>query len=105
MEQRKPKVMIKTDGTRTEVFVDGKELKGVTGIRFRQDYREKSGLPILQIDLKATNVTLDAKMLPALPEPFSRFYIPVNMLLNSEGIADSEVAKVCRECGIELDVS
>ena len=59
---RKPQILIQTDGIQnTKVFVDGKELTGVAGIRFSQSYKENKGLPVLQIDLKATNVTLDAK--------------------------------------------
>lgn len=66
---RKPQILIQTDGiTNTKIFIDGKELPGVAGVRFSQSYKENKGLPVLQIELKATNVTLDAKMLPALPE-------------------------------------
>lgn len=57
---KKPQVTITTDGiTNTKVLVDGKELEGVAGVRFSQSYKENAGLPVLQIDLKATNVTLD----------------------------------------------
>lgn len=70
---RKPQILIQTDGiTNTKILIDGKELPGVAGVRFSQNYKENKGLPVLQIDLKATNVTLDAKMLPALPEPYNR---------------------------------
>ena len=66
---RKPQILIQTDGIQnTKVFVDGKELTGVAGIRFSQSYKENKGLPVLQIDLKATNITLDTKVLPALPD-------------------------------------
>lgn len=61
---RKPQILIQTDGiTNTKIFIDGKELPGVAGVRFSQSYKENKGLPVLQIELKATNVTLDAKML------------------------------------------
>lgn len=90
----KPQILITTDGiTNTKVFVDGKELKGVTGIRFSQNYKENHGLPILQLDLKATNVTLDTKMLPTLPEPYKNHYISV-----------SELADACRKQGIVLEL-
>lgn len=79
---RKPQILIQTDGiTNTKIFIDGKELPGVAGVRFSQSYKENKGLPVLQIELKATNVTLDAKMLPALPEPYKGQYISISRLL------------------------
>ena len=79
---RKPQILIQTDGiTNTKIFIDGKELPGVAGVRFSQSYKENKGLPVLQIELKATNVTLDAKMLPALPEPYKGQYISISKLL------------------------
>lgn len=98
-----PQVKITTDGiTSTKVFIDDKELKGVAGVYFSQSYNENQGLPNLCIALKATNVTLDAKMLPALPEPFNHHYIPIGKLMSSEQIPKEEVIKLCRECGINL---
>lgn len=102
-QTRKPQIVIKTDGImNTKVLVDGKELEGVAGIRFSQSYKENAGLPMLQIDLKATNVTLDAKMLPALPEPFRNQYLPIGKLLDV--VPKEKMAELCRECGIELDL-
>lgn len=98
-----PQVKITTDGiTSTKVFIDDKELKGVAGVYFSQSYNENQGLPNLCIALKATNVTLDAKMLPALPEPFNHHYIPIGKLMSSKQIPKEEVIKLCRECGINL---
>lgn len=100
---REPNIIIRTDGiTGTEVYVNGEKLEDVVGIRFTQSYKENKGLPVLQIDLKATNVTLDAKMIPALPEPFNGCYLPINALLNAEEIPKETVARLCREFGIEL---
>lgn len=73
--ERKPEILIKTNGiTGTEIYIDGKKLSGVTGFRFSQSYKENDGLPRLQIDLKATNVTLETTVIPELPKPFDRFY-------------------------------
>lgn len=103
---RKPEIIINTDGIMgTEILVDGKRLEGVVGIRFAQSYKENNGLPVLQIDLKATNVTLDAKMLPALPEPFKGRYLSISSLMNSEILSPEMVAGLCREQGVELDIS
>lgn len=98
-----PQVKITTDDiTNTKVFIDDKELKGVAGVYFSQSYNENQGLPNLCIALKATNVTLDAKILPALPEPFNQHYIPIGKLMSSEQITKEKVIKLCRECGINL---
>ena len=98
-----PQVKITTDDiTNTKVFIDDKELKGVAGVYFSQSYNENQGLPNLCIALKATNVTLDAKILPALPEPFNQHYIPIGKLMSSEQIPKEKVIKLCRECGINL---
>ena len=103
--ERRPEITIRTNGiTGTEILVDGKKLDGVTGFRFSQSYRENSGLPILQIDMKATNVSLDAQMLPALPEPFNGHYVPVSSLLNSKVISKETADELCKEGGIDLCV-
>ena len=99
---RNPQILIQTDGiTNTKVIIDGKELPGVAGVRFSQSYKENKGLPILQIDLKATNVTLDAKMLPALPEPYNGQYISISKLIASDVISKDKMVELCRENGIE----
>lgn len=101
--EKKPEITIRTNGiTGTEILVDGKKLDGVTGFRFSQSYKENSGLPILQVDMKATNVSLDAQMLPALPEPFNGHYVSVASLLNSQIIPRETAVELCREGGIDL---
>lgn len=101
----RPSILIKTDGMKSEVFVDGKKIEGVIALRFFHDNRENRGTPILQIDLFASNVTLDAEMLPALPEPFNGFYLPISRLVESENIPKKEIIEICRERGICLDIS
>lgn len=102
--KKTPHILIKTDGIRkTKVFVDGKELEDVTGVRFSQSYKENGGLPMLQIDMKATNVTLDAKMLPALPEPFCNHYISFNRILESERLSNDEITKLLQGAGIKIN--
>ncbi len=71
----RPKIRIRTDGIiGTEILINGKRLDGVTGFRFIQSCKENNGLPRLQIDLKATDVTLEAKIIPEAPYPYSEFY-------------------------------
>ena len=104
--KREPEIVIRTNGIwGTEVFVNGKKLSGVLGIQFRQSFKENKGLPILQIDMKATNVALETKMLPALPEPFAGHYLPINALVSAEGIPNEAIDKVCREFGYGLEIS
>lgn len=86
----KPEICIKTKGiSGTEIYINGEKLEGVTGFRFSQSFKENSGLPTLQIDLKATNVTLETEMLPALPEPFANFYASKAKLVEA-GMATPE---------------
>lgn len=41
---RKPQILIQTDGiTNTKIFIDGKELPGVAGVRFSQSYKGTNG--------------------------------------------------------------
>ena len=98
-----PHIKITTDGiTDTRLFIDGKEVQGVTGIHFSQNYKQNAGVPILQIDLKATDVELDIKRIPELPEPFNRFYVSVEQLWNSKLISTDEKKQLCEDFGIEL---
>lgn len=102
---RIPEIVIKTDGTISELFVDGKKLEGVTNYYFTHDKRENNTLPKLLIELKATNITLDAKMLPTLPEPFSGHFVSISSLLNSKVVSKKAAADICRENGINLETS
>ena len=66
-----PHIEIKTNNCRTEVFVDGEKLDGVRKVSFE---RKAGTAPILHIDLIATDMTIDAVMIPILPEVFRPFY-------------------------------
>ena len=101
---RRPEIVIKTDGiVNTEVFINGEKLDGVISVRFFHSYQRNSGIPSLQIDLDATNVRLDTKMLPALPEPFRSHYLPIGALM--EFIPKEMVEKLCRDQGIDLEIT
>ena len=68
-----PKIKIKTDGVMgTEITVNGVKLKGVRGFRFKQRAGE---LPVLQIDMQATDIDMDTTAIPQLPYPFTEFYV------------------------------
>lgn len=78
-----PEIVIKTTGgCRAEIFIDGKELNGVCGYSLIHRAGE---LPQLQLDMAATSVTVEAKMLPALPSPYNSFYVS-KQLLEEKGI-------------------
>ena len=70
----RPHIVIKTEGLRTRVLIDGNEIPGVTGFEFSQDFRSGDPFPMLKLHLKATDVTLDTARCPALPYPFNQFY-------------------------------
>lgn len=69
-----PHIEIWTEGTTTRVFIDGKELNGIRKIRFIQDASSESRVPFLQFDLIATDMTLNVKRIPELPDVFKEWY-------------------------------
>lgn len=69
----KPEIVIKTiGGDRAKVYVDGQELNGVKGYSLTHKAGE---LPQLTLDMKATNITVETQVLPALPPPYDSFYV------------------------------
>jgi hypothetical protein len=68
-----PKIVIKTNGVKAEIIIDGKKLEGVRGYKLVHD---APGLPQLQINLKATDVTVETEAIPILPAPYDSFYVP-----------------------------
>lgn len=69
-----PKIKIETDGVLTSVLVDGQLLRGVRAIEFKQS-SDVDRTPVLRIDLIATDMELDAVVIPALPEIYRPFYV------------------------------
>ncbi len=55
----------------TEVFIDGKKVKGVRKVSF---CKKAGTIPTLQMELLATDMEIDAEVIPALPEVFRPFY-------------------------------
>lgn len=101
---RKPEIKIKTDGIHAEVSVNGEKLEGVRGYRFIHNSSKNNGLPVFQIDMVATDVTLETDILPALPCPLNQHYIPVSVLLDSGKISNSDINNICREYGLDLEI-
>ena len=83
---KKPKILIKTDGIRAKVYVDGKELHGVKAYKFTHNAVEG---PTLHLSMVGTDVTLEALVIPALPEIYRNFYISATELIQ-KGIATEE---------------
>lgn len=52
--------------------------------------------------LKKKSYVCNAKMLPALPEPYKGQYISISRLLASGVIPKDKMVELCRENGIEL---
>lgn len=55
-----PKIEIKTDGSISQIYVDGKKLDGVRSYKLEQAV---NGIPILTLDLNAFDVSVDGQML------------------------------------------
>ena len=70
------KITTGNDCCSTEVFIDGKKVEGVRKVSF---CKTAGTLPVLQLDLLATDMEIDAKVIPALPEIFQPFYIERNI--------------------------
>ena len=66
-----PKIEIKTDGAMTVLKINGEKINGVRGIQFK---KEPGAIPTIQIDLLAIDMTIDADVIPALPDVFKPFY-------------------------------
>ena len=66
-------IKIITQGTNcsTEVYVNGQKVEGVRKVYFKHEAGES---PIIQMEFLATDMAIDAKMIPALPEVLKPFY-------------------------------
>lgn len=84
-----PEVVIKTTGgCGAEIFVNGSELKGVCGYSLIHKAGE---LPRLRLDMSATNITVETKVLPELPTPYDSFYVSKQVLEEKGIIKEGEL--------------
>lgn len=86
--KRTPQITIKTNGVFSEITVDGKKLEGVRGYSLSHD---ASGIPQLQISLKASDVTVETIMIPELPELFSGFYVSRQELIDNNLVTEEQL--------------
>lgn len=75
-----PHIEIKQNGMLTEIFVDGRKINGVRKVSF--EYSCDNLLPVLKLDLLATDMAVDATLVPELPEVFKPFYKKVQDINN-----------------------
>lgn len=88
----KPRIEIQTlGGVFAKVVVDGKEIEDVTGYRVEHRAGE---LPHLYLEMKATNMAINEKVVPALPEPYSHFYVSKNLLLDKGFLTKSQIEEL-----------
>lgn len=74
MDRTIPRVVIKETPNGTEISINGKVVEGVQ----KYSVEHKGGeLPVLHLYLVASNMELNEKMVPALPEVFKDFYEPI----------------------------
>lgn len=65
-------IKIETKGATAEVYVDGKKVPGVRRYTIEHDAGD---IPIVQLDLVGTDLTVDGnQVIPALPDVFKPFY-------------------------------
>lgn len=87
-----PHIEIKIDGVNTKMLIDGKELKGVRSYCLSHDSETK--VPVLKINLLATDLSLDANMIPTLPEAYQEHYIAVAELIDKKLITKEQLEKL-----------
>ena len=71
--------------------MDGKEIEDVTGYRVEHRAGE---LPHLYLEMKATNMSINEKVVPALPEPYSHLYVSKNLLLDKGFLTKSQIEEL-----------
>ncbi len=88
---KRPNIVIKTNGIHAKLYLNGKELLYVRGYSITHD---AANLPVLQISLTATDVTLEGDMLPALPEPYKDYYVSKEFLVASGILTEEQAASI-----------
>lgn len=67
-----PKIEVKTNGISASILIDGEEFADkVLSVSFEHD---AGGLPVLSLNIPATDLSLSGEFIPALPAPFDRWY-------------------------------
>lgn len=95
-----PEIVIKTlGGPLAEVYVNGRKLDGVKGYNLTHRAGE---IPHLTLELSATNVTVETKVLPELPEPYKNSYVSISSLLNLNLVSKIDLNELLREQGLEI---
>ena len=89
-----PQVSIEIKGAFTKVFINGKEVEGVTKVQFIHDKNEHGSLPRLSIELLAEKITLKTSQIPTLPEIYIPYYAAIQELLDAGIITESELVNL-----------
>ena len=66
-----PKIEIKSEKGKTELRINGEKINGVREILFKHGTGE---IPVVQFQMLAMDVEIDADVIPALPDVFKPFY-------------------------------
>ena len=88
-----PSVCIENEGSITKVYVNGKEIEGVTGIQFVHDKNAYGDWPKMSIELMTQKVTLKTRQVPELPEFYAPFYVAIDDLLEAGIITEDRLEK------------
>lgn len=68
---RFPRVEIKADGAIGQVFIDGKKVAGVCGLKYEHSVNQ---CPKLYLEMNVPDISIDAELIPELPDAFKSFY-------------------------------
>lgn len=75
-----PQIHIQNHRGVTKVYVDGKELRGVTRVEFSHACKE-SNFPVLKVDLLAEQICIDSAQIFALPDVYHPYYVSADKLM------------------------
>lgn len=69
-----PHIKIKSDGVFTQVYIDGRKVKGIRKVSFVRDINDMREVATVDISLSAEDLDIDGRFIPALPELYRPYY-------------------------------
>ena len=80
-----------------EISIDGQEIQEVTAYSIKH---RAGGLPIIQLDVLASNLSFESDYLPALPKPWDAFYEPKRSMQGIRESVDESAGMPAEEPGL-----
>ena len=84
------RVEIKGKGIRTEVFVDGVRVPRIREMKLSQTGGD---VPLLELKIMATELSIEDNMVLALPEPYRTNYVGWDELIDSGLVTEDQLTR------------